>query len=681
MTSSNRSLLRVLSLCFFGLIAVSNVFAKTTLQVVRGSGEFQTFETTMTVTAQEALTMQWMTDQPGAKGGIWRVTNASAGNAVVASGEAAAPAVGHFIRFTIAANAFLHASPPLSPLKFNITIVAHDAANQPLGFPSAPVVVNQVPKGPAQPPVNFGGAANFPSVTMVSYNEKIGQVPQTQLRYAGADVTLRVTNTGKAPTDPIWLRVDDSSLLMRQNTPNASVPALSPGASQTVNVHIDAILPPAKSQLPEELQYAEWKQEYIDRCGVDLRAVMTWRGPQAQAPMNDRMETSLVPEGWTDYAKTSPNTAICDGAQCVKPCQIAKNIHKELDGHVVGYAFFAGMYPKFGSFGDARTTANGPERVFTPSTKITVASVSKAVTAIAAMRILDKNNVALNAAIGPYLPSDWSPSSYVKNITFGQLLGHRSGIMDYGNVTQDYAALKKFFTQSVSNTTTTTCQPSKVVNPMNPINPNNTTKPCYSNYNFAIFRVLLPKVAGLAEDSNQSTRPKTLADQYVKLVQQNVFDRVGQKNVECKPPANTTYAFAYNYPGKTGGNDWGDVSLQCGASGWYLSVEDIAKVLLSMTTKDGKILAETATKKQLDIMRTNGLGWDVYNNNELEKNGGWGAANGSITTTVAIFGPVTGPRMVGVLFINSDISGGPSDGKNAKSVLEKSYTAALFPKP
>src|SRR5262249_46304460 len=135
------------------------------------------------------------------------------------------------------------------------------------------------------------------------------------------------------------------------------------------------------------------------------------------------------------------------------------------------------------------------------------------------------------------------------------------------------------------------------------------------------------------------------------------------------------------------GYDWGDVSLQCGAAGWYLSVEDITKVLLSINAKDGKILAETPTKKQFDIMRTRGLGWDIASDTELEKNGGWGAGCdnngnhcGSTSTSIAIFGPVTGPRVIGVLFINSDISGGASAGKSAQAVLEKAYKNALYPK-
>jgi hypothetical protein len=704
MTNRLRALLRATIFSIGSLItllASTTAFAGTTLQVVRGSGEFQSFETSITVTKPEALTMQWTTDQAGATAGTWQVTNVTAGNKIVASGETPAPTVGHFLRFNIPANAFLLAT-TASPVKFSITIVPHNAAKQPLGAASSAVMVSQVSDS-AQPPVVFGPNAVFPTVEIVSYDEKIGVVPLTQLHFAGADVTVRVSNKGTSKTDTMWLNIKDNNLLMRQSSPQVSLPSFKAGASQLFTVHLDAILPPPTSQLPEEEQYSKWSQQYRERCGVDLRTVMDYRGPQADAPMNDHAETLPPWEGLGGKPTVGPTTPICAGAQCVRTCQIAKNIHAELDGHVVGYSFFVGQYPKFDAYGDARTSVEGDVRYFSPKTKITVASVSKIVTAIGAIRILDKNGVNLDDKIGPYLPSDWTVSDYVKNITFAQLLSQRSGVMDYGNVSNDYQTLKTFFSQSVSKTTTTTCDPTnakggfvtvaagKGINPNNP-NPNMPLPFCYSNFNFSIFRILLPKVAGMPEDPDLSTRPQTLADQYVKLIQQNEFDLVGQKNVSCKPPAQmpdaSSYAFAYLYPGTQKGSDWKDNSLICGAAGWYLSVEDISKVLLSISSKDGKIFSTAKAKDQFDIMRQRGLGLDVTGDTEMEKNGGWGAncdSNGNncntISTSVAIFGPVTGPRVVGVLFLNSNVSGGTSNGKGAQGVLEKAYNNAITTKP
>lgn len=659
--------------------------AAATLQVVQGSGEFQTLDTAVTVTAPTAFTMQWTTDQAAA-GGTWKVTNAN--GQVVASGEASpAPAVGHFLRFTIPQNAFLPAS-VASTQKFNISIQPHNGVMQAMGTASPNVLITDVPST-TTPPIVFGPSANFPKVDIVNYEEKIGVVPLTQLHYAGADITLRVTNKSKAMTDPAWLAVKDTNLLMRQNNSGVSIPSLNPGASTTVSVHLDAVLPPPTSQLPEDQQYSQWNAQYRNVCGPQLSSVLDWRGPQAQTPIGSHLESLLVQEGWSDYAKVPPSTPICQGNQCVRVCDIEKNIHAQLDGKVTGYSYFVGQYPKFGHHGDARTAADAPETAFKSNTKITVASVSKLVTTIAAVRLIDQKAASmplgLDTPIGAYLPSDWATqSNYIKNITFAQLLGQRSGIKDYGNVSMDYAQLKKFFTQSTNAMANTSCQGSGVKNPANPVNVNDQSW-CYSNYNFAIMRVLLPKVAGFAEDPNQATRPQTLANQYTSLVQQNVFNLVGQNGVTCKPPVNSTnYAFAYKGPADNStGTDWGDVSLICGAAGWYLSVEDMAKVMLSLNAKDGKILAASGGKDLFNTMRLRGLGWDVDNNGELEKNGGWGAnCDGNnvcdnITTSVAMFGPVTGPRVLGVLFINSNITG----GGGAQGVLEKAYNQSLYIKP
>lgn len=533
--------------------------------------------------------------------------------------------------------------------------------------------------------------AVYPSVEIVKYQEQIDSN-----RLSKAVITLRVKNNGTTFTDPISLTIKDGNQLLRQSKP-LRIPSLKPGASELRDLDLEADLSGPQEQTPQAT--TAWKERYRAHCGPEFVSVFDWNNVQehlpehlpGHTPRNGHLESALHFEAVSDLQLTAdPNRAICDGTHCVKPCEMAKEIQRRLDGHVVGYSFFVGLNPKFEAYGKARTSADGTEHNFTSKTKITVASVSKLVTTIAAVRILDKHNISLDAKIGPYLPSDWSVGSYVSNLTFAQLLSHTSGIKDYGNVNTDYAKLKQFFTQSVSNSTSTTCQPSSVVDPGNPINPNDLGR-CYSNYNFAIFRILLPKVAGNDEESDLTKRASVLAEQYQALVRQNVFDLVGQSGVACKPPTQnpgaSNYAFAYKYPGTARGVDWGDESLKCGAAAWYLSVEDIAQALLSINAGDGRILVENASKHQFEDMRTRHLGWDADRNTELEKNGGYGAncdSNGkncaTISTSVAIFGPVTGPRLVAVLFMNSNISGGPSDGGGAKDVLETAYQNSLRPK-
>lgn len=56
----------------------------------------------------------------------------------------------------------------------------------------------------------------------------------------------------------------------------------------------------------------------------------------------------------------------------------------------------------------------------------------------------------------------------------------------------------------------------------------------YSNWNFAIFRVLLPIIGGLKDFS--AGFESRLASEYVKIVEENVVEPVGIRDVDCKPP-------------------------------------------------------------------------------------------------------------------------------------------------
>jgi CubicO group peptidase (beta-lactamase class C family) len=368
--------------------------------------------------------------------------------------------------------------------------------------------------------------------------------------------------------------------------------------------------------------------------------------------------------GWSVTSASTIAEKVCDATRCVLVADVYDNIAARLEGKVVGYACTVGS-ASLGAFshGEARTSANAPARMFLPSTKIPVASVSKVVTAIAAIRVLAKHNVSLDSGIGGHLPSDWKLDPYVAAITFRELLSHRSGIKDYGNNDQSYATLKNFFTQSVDPTKNTDCQPASVVNPPDPINPKlmdpknpKLKKPCYSNYNFGIFRVLLPMIDGFVDDP--ANRAAMLAAAYIKIVEKNVFEPVGALGVDAKPPATgpqaNAYAFSYKYPGTTSGYDWGDDSSGVGAAGWYLAIDDIAKVLYSLNRNDGRIL----TSAQLQDMQTTPLGWDRTTDSAgyrwVEKNGGWKSGNGTtISTSIALFGP----GVFGALFMNSDVLG------------------------
>ena len=519
----------------------------------------------------------------------------------------------------------------------------------------------------AQKPI-FGKGAVFPVAAIDTYEErKLSDQPD-------GIVTLRVRNPGAEPTDPMWLKLSDHSGLMIDDAAIA-LPVMAPGSSQIVTVHVKAVM--------SGMSKNDWTKAYDLACGSDFRLLLDWRGPAVNAPTGDHQESVLKEADGRDQ----PGRPICDDTQCVVPCDVERNLKAALDGHVVGYGYFVGRDPGFfeGGGGKARVKADG-DVPFTADTKITVASVSKLITAIAAVRLLDAKGVSLDAGIGPMLPDDFTAGSYVQHITYRQLMSQRSGVKDYGNIVQDYAALKSFYGQTVSPTGNTSCPTGPNTAPLfNPINTHDQT-PCYSNYNFAIFRVLMPAINGDAQEPNPAKRPAVLSDQYTGLVQRNEFHEIGVTGTSCAPPqGDTTSAMTYLWPGSKGGYDWGDNSLSCGAAGWYVTVDEMARVMSSLVNKDGRVLKpalfETMKGSSLGFDKTQKSNADTYP--EYEKNGMWSvscnAANTvcqANSTSVAVFGP----GVVGILFLNSDVSGGIENGKRAAGILEDAYYKALKPK-
>jgi CubicO group peptidase (beta-lactamase class C family) len=520
-----------------------------------------------------------------------------------------------------------------------------------------------------------GPHAQFPTIELVHYKEDIGQVQNTQILFATATVTLRAVNTSAQTSTPAQVSITDFNGLMRQNGKNATFGALKAGQSSgSVVISMTAALPAPTSQLGQEQQIAQWKASYQQQCGVDLRAVVDFSGPPAQAPVNDHQEQYLY-EG---YGSSKPwdenrplNTTVCTDKECVSLNDVARSIHKQIGCKVVGYAFFVGdqidtRRGVFGAFGKARTSLNPPETDFAPTTEMQIASASKVLTALAGVRVF---GAKLEDAAFKYFPSNWTPANtVVKNITLRQFLSQTSGVKQYYTTAggDDFAALQAFFSQNLPNASSVApCTGSGAKRPIpNPIATDKS--PCYSNTNFGIMRLILPHFGGL-----NSNDPTQLAQRYVQQVQQNVFTPVGAASAACKPTPNPNgYALLYKYPGNSIFADWGDLTTVCGSWGWYVSVNDYARVLVSLNSGDHKILTDC----QFDDMQNNPsnhpLGWDTKSDSPghrwLEKNGADSSGNNALqTTSVAIYGGSMGckanggsnpvPGIAGALFINSDV--------------------------
>ena len=644
------------------------------------SGEFEQWGPEIVINEPRQLQFRWGMPISAATA-RWDLADAPFPNgAVIATGTiSATPAPDKLAWFAVNLAGIIPAAAPAQPLKYYLRVFPQGANLVPSGV----VAITYQRSGPM---TQFDAGAAFPSLEII----EISEIRPTRQSLASVDVTVSITNNNSVDSDPMLLKINDQQLLFRQTEPPQSVPVLAPGVSIAKIFRLDAILPPPPNIRPGRAQQLrDWEAQYDDRCGPEFRGLLDWKGPQSQTPIDPHRDTLLPMKGWADYTKLPRSVRICADGECVNLCEMEKAMLKQLDGHVVGYGYvIGGKSPKFGGGGLARTAADGQAVAFTAKTRIDAASVSKMITALGTMRVLESAGVDLFAdPIGPYFPSDWNVDPFFQNLSFAQLLGQRSGIRVYGTSAQSYDVLETFFTQTVNPSGSSACTPWGDPAPANPVAPASMGF-CYSNYNAGIVRLLLPRAAGLAEDPDVSTRPATLANQYENLVRNAVFEAVGRSGVGCRPtPGDDAYAFTYLYPGDAPGGDGGDQRHHCGPAHWYISAEDMAKVLFSINARDGKILSEAIPQAQFEQMRRRRLGIDNNTEDFFEKNGGYDGLNEDeetvtvLSASAAIFGPVTGPNVIAVLLINSNFSDDPEAGASARQVLVDAYNAAKFPEP
>lgn len=328
-------------------------------------------------------------------------------------------------------------------------------------------------------------------------------------------------------------------------------------------------------------------------------------------------------------AALNPDYA-CDQFGCISLSAFSTAIKNILNGNVVGYAAKVGALPAV-TGGLARTATDSPPSGVAMSTSrnIQIASLSKLVTTVAALQVMNQK-ISLDASIAPYLWPSWTQGSNVNKITFRDLLTHRSGIYSpastpggptgdpCGGSTTDFATLKGIIAGGVPTSQLGTA--------------------AYSNCNFALFRELLPFMLGYrytgGDDDGQRAAWSMLI--YEAYVRQYVFTPLGFSDVFCTGvPASDV--LAYPYPaGSSSGWDTDFTTATCGGGGWYLSLDDLA-LFANDLARGNQML--TALEKA--DMVSGPLGWDNSVNNctnpSFCKNGGMtSSSNQQVNTYLGI---------------------------------------------
>ncbi len=240
----------------------------------------------------------------------------------------------------------------------------------------------------------------------------------------------------------------------------------------------------------------------------------------------------------------------------------------------------------------AVNVSSGNNIAMSTNTEINIASVTKMLTGIAVLQLINERGISLNTKISNYLPAYWNARQAVKDLTFEELLTHSSGLTQ-------------------SNTSWDSLRVTAARGLDNPLKPADV----YANSNFAIFRAIIPFMNDQADAVSQETNMSKvvfeswMSSKYIEYMQDNVFTPMGISNAICMiNPAKVTslaYSESNAVPLAINSTITGNWTEICAGGGYYLSAYEMAKAMA--------YIAQTTTvlsQNQKNEMDTKYLGWD-----------------------------------------------------------------------
>jgi CubicO group peptidase (beta-lactamase class C family) len=333
-------------------------------------------------------------------------------------------------------------------------------------------------------------------------------------------------------------------------------------------------------------------------------------------------------------------------------------IWKALKDNVSGYILHVrqnGTLVHVGVWNWAQTPADSAKG-WTEDTRMHLASVSKFLTAVGTVNLLDDKGIGYDTPIINYLPGYWSKGANINKITFRHLLTHKSGFSTGGSAT-DFATMKSKVAAGVPGVGSYD----------------------YENMNFGLCRILIAIINGAVAKSamyspsylNDAFWDLNTINAYKSYMQAKVFTPSGVANAAFEPLLATPDALAYPFPfGSTKGWNSGDLKTVAGGAGWRLSIKELLNVMHHVRRKNTIV---TAAKAQ--YMLDNYFGIDqkiaTVNGNLYNKNGAWGTGDGRTEQCVAYFLP---QGMELAAFVNSPIG---ASNFSLRGIVKDSYVNSL----
>ena len=284
-----------------------------------------------------------------------------------------------------------------------------------------------------------------------------------------------------------------------------------------------------------------------------------------------------------------------------------EDLHQALSGSVQGYTMRmrrGGQTIYTLQWNWARRPGDG-QRGWNPDRRMNIASVSKFITAVAMVDLLDRRNIDPATPIAQWLPSYWNLGPNADDITFEMLMTHSSGLANSGST--DFATMRQMVAAGVT--------------------PNLPTGFTYENTNFGLQRILIATLGGYVgrglnlgnTGMNDAIWNASTIAAYNDYVEKNVFAPAGVVNAGFGKNAETAFAYAFN-----GGSGWnsGDLSWRAGSGGWHLSVDEILDVAGTFRYT-GKIVSKGEAASAISNRYGLDGRWATSWGSVYHKNGSW----------------------------------------------------------
>lgn len=291
-------------------------------------------------------------------------------------------------------------------------------------------------------------------------------------------------------------------------------------------------------------------------------------------------------------------------------------------------------------------------RGWNPDRGMHIASISKFLTAVALVDLLDRRNIDFDTTIAQYLPDYWTLGPNVGGITFQELMNHTSGFSTGGS-DSSFAFMRQRVAAGFPASQSGDYD--------------------YENMNFGLMRILIATIGGYVDEDanfgplfNNMMWDLVTKMAYVDYMETRVFAPAGVTGASLASAASTAHGYT-----RTGANgqDWGNLSDWAGGAAWHMSADDVLDIASWFRRSGDSISRARATEALQEGYGVDGS-WNTAVGRIYHKNGSWRTGGDCDSRrqvqSILFFLP---EDMEVVVFVNSPI------GANCQSLRDVIRTA------